>query len=164
MMSLPNLFNKAGIIPVILFIIFVCVSTSLCVCMLADTLSSYPGNKNFAKSLDFSTACHISIGSRWAMFVETLFLISCGVQACAGIVETSQSLDGFLSSFLLGNTYAVQFVPEFKLIAWSPKECKGMDELIESSLESCTPFNDDGPLILSLGFLLTAVLFLPLGR
>jgi hypothetical protein len=34
----------------------------------------------------------------------------------------------------------------------------------ESELEDCTPFHEAGPFILTLGFVITTVLFLPLGR
>jgi hypothetical protein len=107
----------------------------------------------------------VTVGDEWYAVAETLFLVSCAVQACAAIVETSQSLDGFIASFLIGKTYAMQFYPEVKMVEWSASACHQETEFeLESGMEDCTPFHDAGSMIFTLGFFLTTILFLPLGR
>ncbi len=165
MLGFPNLFQKAGIIPVVTGILFVYVSASLCGTLLADSIASIPKNHDFDLQIDFSSAFRYTVGEDWYVVAETLFLISCGVQACAGIVETAQSLDGFIASFLFGKTYAIEFYPKFEIITWTPTLCHEETETMdESNLEDCTPFHNAGTLVFTLGFFVTALVFLPLGR
>jgi len=165
MMGLPHLFHTAGIIPTAGTILAVCCCSSLCGTLLADTIQRIPGNRNFTKNINFSSAFRIIVGEDWYVFAETLFILSCMVQACASIVETAQSLDGFLASFVLGKTWAVQILPQPAFLQWSPEDCKpGTEFEVESGLEDCTPFHDAGDLVLTLGFVLTTLIFYPLGR
>jgi amino acid permease len=165
MMGLPHLFHTAGIIPTAGTILAVCCCSSLCGTLLADTIQRIPGNRNFTKNINFSSAFRIIVGEDWYVFAETLFILSCMVQACASIVETAQSLDGFLASFVLGKTWAVQILPQPAFLQWSPEDCKpGTEFEVESGLEDCTPFHDAGDLVLTLGFALTTLIFYPLGR
>ncbi len=165
MLGFPCLFQQAGIIPVSCAILFVCIASSFCGTFLADSIASIPGNQQFRKNIDFSSAFRYTVGEDWYTVAETLFLIACGVQACAGIVGAAQSLDGFLASFLLGKTYAIQMYPEIKWISWDTSGCHAASQdQAESNAEDCTPFHNAGPLIFTLGFFLTTCLFLPLGR
>jgi hypothetical protein len=165
MLGFPNLFQKAGILPVLGGIFFVFICASLCGTLLADSIASIPNNSRYDLQIDFSSAFRYTVGEDWYVVAETLFLISCVVQASAGIVETAQSLDGFIASFLLGKTYAIEFYPTLQFISWSPDLCH--EETIsskESNLADCTPFHNAGTLVFTLGFLITTLIFLPLGR
>jgi hypothetical protein len=165
MMGFPHLFQQAGILPVTFGIIFVCLCSSLCGTFLADTISSIPNNSSFERHIDFSTAFKLTVGDDWYLIAETLFLISCAVQACAAIVESAQSVDGFIASFVFGKTYALQLAPQLAIVSWSTVSCHSGDAFQEeSALEECIPFHDAGPLILSLGFVVTTMIFLPLGQ
>ncbi len=100
------------------------------------------------------------------IIAETLFILSCAAQACSALVETAQSLDGFIASFLLGQTYGVELYPRMQVVTWSATNCH-VAELPgekESDVDECTPFHDAGSLIFTLGFAVTTLLFLPLGR
>ena len=165
MMGLPHIFHAAGIIPAVSCILAVCGCASLCGTMLADSIQRIPGNRSFNKNVNFSTAFRLVVGEDWYVVAETLFIMSCMVQACAAIVETAQSLDGFLASFVLGKTWALQIFPELAILEWSPEDCLPATEFqVESGLEDCTPFHDAGALVLTLGFAITAAAFYPLGR
>jgi amino acid permease len=123
MMSFPHLFHQAGIAPVILCIIWVLICSSLTATMFADAIASIPGNARFTRNINFSEAFRLLVGHDWYVVSETLFLLSCMVQICASLVETAQSLDGFLASFLVGKTYALQFWPTLTFIEWTPALC-----------------------------------------
>eukprot|EP01038_Epipyxis_sp_PR26KG_P009537 gene9537-12845_t len=175
MMGLPHIFHQAGLIPSVICIILVCICSSLCSTFLAESIASIDGNHDYSRNIDFSHAFRIIVGKQWYVVAESLFLISCSVQACAGIVETAQSLDGFLASFLLHKTYGIQFLPKFQFISWSPTLCYSsanhpIQELDDDNsnqngiIENCTPFHHAGPLVLTLGFIITTILFLPLAR
>ena len=165
MMGLPHLFHAAGIVPVVSCILVVCCCASLCGTLLADSIQRISGNRSFRKGINFSSAFRLIVGEDWYVVAETLFIMSCMVQACAAIVETAQSLDGFLASFVLGKTWALQIFPEPAILEWSPRDCKPATEYeVESGLEDCTPFHDGGAFILTLGFAITVAVFYPLGR
>jgi hypothetical protein len=103
------------------------------------------------------------MGEEAYILAESLFLISCGVQAVAAIVAVAQSIDSLLSSVIIGHTYALQVLPSIQLISWSPALCDG--SVISKRPSSCTPFNDDDSILLiSLGFIITTAMFLPFGR
>lgn len=165
MLGFPHLFQQAGILPVMIGITFVYVASSLCGTFLSDSIASIPGNNQFKKRVDFSTAFRLTVGEGWYAVAETLFLISCAVQACAAIVESAQSVDGFLASFVLGKTYALQLFPTVEFISWSAESCHaGSIDQAESDLSECTPFSGAGPMIFTLGFAVTTAIFLPLGQ
>ena len=99
------------------------------------------------------------------------------LQAVAAIVESAQSIDGFLASNLIGSevfflnvlsvdewiswgnngdlsgrTYGLQLYPEVMMVTWSPEFCRlELDGEEESALEDCTPFHNCGPVILTAG-------------
>ena len=159
MMGLPHVVSQAGLIPSIVVIAWVCLTASLCGSLLADSISSIPGNLDFTQQIEFSTAFQILGGEDWYFFAESFFVVSCLVQACAGIVETAQSIDSFVASFLIGKTYAVQLYPSVEILTWSSDSCN-----LNSSVDDCTPFAGNGPLIISLGYLFATALFFHLGR
>ncbi len=157
MMSLPLLFQKAGIVPVVSCIVLMCICSSINGTMLSEVIASIPGNSDFSLGLEYSSAFDIVIGAPAYYVAESLFLSACMVQALTGLVETAQSLDSFLASYLIGHTYALQLSPTIKFVDWAPDHCKHPDGL-------CDPFHDAGPLIISLGFAIVTFLFFPLGR
>jgi amino acid permease len=164
MLGFPSLFQNAGIIPVTISIIFAWLASSLCGSMMADAIASINGNEDFSRHIDFSRAFRLIVGKDWYVVAETLFLMSCTVQACASLVEAAQSLDGFIASFLLGHTVGLQLYPSFEIISWDTSNCHEETEFLdESNNEDCTPFHSAGPLVLTCGFLLVTLLFLPLG-
>jgi hypothetical protein len=56
-------------------------------------------------------------------------------------------------------------MPTVAVVAWSGADCHtATATATESSLEDCVPFADRGPLVFTLGFFITACLFLPFGR
>ena len=170
MMGLPNVFLQAGYLPSILCILYVCMSSSICGTLLAETIAFIPGNREFTKNIEFSVAFHHYLGDTWYLFVEGLFFMSCMSQACAAIVVTSHTLDGFLASFLFSKTFALQLYPSIEFISWDADTChiskqsnvKGFSA--DSSIEDCTPFFSNGPFIISIGFILVTLVFLPLGK
>eukprot|EP01041_Mallomonas_annulata_P012983 gene12983-27402_t len=166
MMGIPFLFVQAGILPVVFAVILAWLCSSLCGTLLADTIGGISGNSNFNRHVMFSSAFQSIIGGRWYMVAEALFLSSCMIQACAGLVETAHALDGFLASFLINKTYALQIMPSLRLLVWSPTDCNPDGEYGDKDVyvaSQCTPFYGDGPLIITLGFVLVTILFLPLG-
>ena len=156
--TLPQLFQQAGIIPMVTSIIFFSITSTLVGTFLADAISKLPGNQRFSKNVSYSHAFRIVMGDEAYILAESLFLISCGVQAVAAIVAVAQSIDSLLSSVIIGHTYALQVLPSIQLISWSPALCHA------HNIAKCIPFNSDGSMLISLGFMITTAMFLPFGR
>lgn len=162
-LGLPKLVASAGIVPVVLVIVLVCICASFNGTFLADSISSLPRNQSFSRPIMYSTAFEYIVGRKSYWFIEILFLISCFVQACSAIVVTSQSIDQFFASFLLGESYGLQLYPTINFIVWSPVNCISAED-DTSTLMDCSPFQNSGTLVLTAGYLVTTVLFLPFGR
>lgn len=59
MLGFPHLFQQAGIIPVVLSIIFIFVAATISGTLFADTISTaIPGNKGFRRDISFSTGIY----------------------------------------------------------------------------------------------------------
>ena len=161
MMSLPKLFHDAGVLPSVLCIILCCAGSSWVATFLADAISSIPGNSHFDKSIDFAASFRIIMGENAYFAAEVLFLTSCLVQACAGLVEAAQGVDGFLASFVFEKVSAVQIWPSLDIVSWSTQNC-GNEESGEPL--DCTPFGENGGLIITSGYFLCAAVFYAFSR
>ena len=151
MMGLPLLFHEAGIVPTIICIVLIGCSSALSGTMLAETISLIPGNSAFDRKVEYSSAFRLIIGGRWYVFAESLLLCTCFVQALAGLVETAQSLDSFLASFLIDKSFAIEILPFPKFVTWSAASCNIIEVQDELGVGDCTPFYNDGPLVISFG-------------
>jgi hypothetical protein len=161
LMGLPLLYKQAGIIPVTASIILICICASFTGTLLSETIARIPRNSNFSLNLEYSSAFNVVMGKKWYIVAEIFFLLACMVQVITGLVETAQSLDGFIDSYLLGETYALSIYPTVKFLAWSSTGC------VVTATEDCTtPFGSDEDcyLIVTLGYAITTLLFMPFGR
>lgn len=109
--------------------------------------------------MDFSQAFKLLLGDAWYAVAETLFVSSCMVQATSAIVQTSQCLDSLLATFLLPKVYALQLAPTVEIVSWSASSCGD-----QSNLADCTPFNDNGTLVFTMGYFLMMLFYWPIGR
>jgi hypothetical protein len=94
-------------------------------------------------------------------------IISCVSQIFAAIVEVSQAMDGFLASFVIGKTYALQ-LSSMQIIEWSPAACQAASNSVHAlengvDIDLCTPFAKADYGVITLGYLMTTAFFLPLG-
>ena len=161
LMGLPLLFQQAGILPVTASILLICLCASFVGCSLSETIARIPMNSNFDLNVEYSSAFRIIMGRNWYILAEIFFLLACMVQVITGLVETAQSLDGFIASYLLGETYALSVYPTLKFLNWSPTNC-----VVTPTDDCTTPFasDGDGTLIITLGYILTTAIFMPFGR
>ena len=111
MMSLPTIFRSAGIIPTTICILCVWIWSTLCGLFLSESLQKIEGNLKFDKNMNFASAFRHLAGPAWYALVRNLVILSCMANAVAAIVETAQTIDGFLASFILGKTWALQVYP-----------------------------------------------------
>jgi hypothetical protein len=160
LMTLPIVFQQAGIVPTVSCIIAMCVCSSFSGALLSEVIQRLPGNSRYDLNIEYSALFDLIMGSTAYYIAESFFIVACMVQACTGLVETAQSLDSFLASYLLGETYGVQLWPTLEFRTWVPPDPSLHDDREVDSV----PFDDAGPLIVTAGYLLVSLLFFPLGR
>jgi hypothetical protein len=83
------------------------------------------------------------------------------VQACSAIVQVAQCLDSMFGSFFLEKTFALQLWPAVEFVSWSGAECRDATAAM-NTLNECTPFYHNGPVIISLGYIIVVAFFLPM--
>lgn len=158
-LNLPATFQKSGFIPTILVITAVCILSILCSLNLANVVSKIPKNANFEREVEYSELFRIFWGDKWYMFTHINFYACILCQTIASIVDTSQVVDEFLVN-MNHETYALKVYPfPAEIVSWDKSGCPPADE------GGCNPFNlkEDGKLVLSLGYAICAVVFLPMG-
>ena len=159
MLEFPQMFQRSGILPSLLSLAFVCIVSTLFATTLADTVARIPGNKHFGIRIEFSDIFEQYIGRRIANLTQAVFYLNLLSQNIAAIVACAQMFDSFAGSFWPGVTYALRVSPSpWDWIRWDPSHCK-------SGSGNCVPFasETEGALIISMGYLVTLLLFAPLG-
>ena len=166
MLEIPALFQKSGVIPTTLCIIIICASTILGNLHFANAISKLPGNYDFGKQVEYSDAFrqYWPNNPMWFRSTEIIFFLCVSCLTISSLVDSAQVFDIMLvkGGFLGGNTYALRFVTSsegFNCIyeSWNSDDC--------SSEQDCGPFSDhedEGGILLSMGYLLNVILFMPL--
>ena len=72
MLSFPQLFQRAGLLPSLAALALVCVLSTLFATMLSDTIARVPGNTGFSLRIKFSDLFHRFIGPRTALLTRSL--------------------------------------------------------------------------------------------
>lgn len=171
MLSLPATFQRCGLIPTIITIIFVCLLSSACSLHMADTISKIPGNENFQREVEFSDTFKYFWGGKWYIFTQAVFFICVTCLNISSIVDTSQVVDTILGHWIVGGSAAMKFsvTNGFEWIRWDPNVCTE-EELMSGE---CIAFannnfsdDDDGSgssgVLLTIGYIATAFIFFPM--
>jgi len=159
MLNLPATFQKSGFIPTTLVITAVCILSILCSLNLANVVSKIPKNSNFEREVEYSDLFRIFWGQKWYLFTHINFYACILCQNIASIVDTSQVVDEFLVNSI-SKSYALKVYPfPAQIVSWDKSGCPPSDQ------GGCNPFNlkEDGKLVLSLGYAICAIAFLPMG-
>ena len=166
MLEIPSLFQKSGLIPTILCIVFVCGATILGNLYFANAISKLSGNYDFGKEIQYSEAFRLywPNNSKWYRSTELMFFLCVTCLTVSSLVDSAQVFDIMLvkGGILGGNTYALRFVTTSEGFScfyegWNSDHCL--------SKEDCTPFSDhedEGGMLLSTGYLLNVMFFMPL--
>lgn len=173
MLNLPATFQISGLIPTIFTLIMLCVLSALCSLTLSDVISNVPGNNNFRKEIEYSEVFRIFWSKKAFVVTQILFFCCTTCLNIVSIVDMAQVLDNILSKSTWVNTIAfrISYNDTIKtsngnivaqVVHWSPTLCS-VEQLEEGD---CVPFCTDTPggsfFIISAGYVLACVLFLPL--
>lgn len=158
MVNLPLTFQQAGLIPTTLTLVFICMLSSLCSLHMANTISKVPGNKQFRKEIEFSEAFFMFWGRKWFLFTQTVYFSCVTCLNISSIVDTAQVVDTFVGHWI-GREGAVALqIPQFSFLWWNPSSCSPE----ELRLGECIPFQQHDGMLLTVGYIITILLFLPL--
>eukprot|EP00550_Attheya_septentrionalis_P006573 CAMPEP_0198290160 /NCGR_PEP_ID=MMETSP1449-20131203/8119_1 /TAXON_ID=420275 /ORGANISM="Attheya septentrionalis, Strain CCMP2084" /LENGTH=421 /DNA_ID=CAMNT_0043988619 /DNA_START=161 /DNA_END=1423 /DNA_ORIENTATION=- len=173
MLALPATYQLAGFIPTTVAIVVVCTLCAFCALNLANVISKAPGNSNFERELEYSETFRIFWGHKWFIMTQIAFFICILCQTVASIVDTAQVVDEFMGTKGT-NGWGVRLYPRpVEFIEWDSGVCLqhtdtdfGIDNRDDDTIRGgCDPFSDqpEGAFIITLGYLLSALAFLPLG-
>ncbi|KAG2208121.1 hypothetical protein INT47_010483 [Mucor saturninus] len=143
--TIPALFQQSGwIAPVFIFIVVAFLSgcSALFVC---EALSNIRGNEKFQAKIELTTIAQVYLGRRYHYFFQIMLFLALQSVNVASIIIAAQTFDNMLLTIFHG-TCGLGVSPG----GWF---CITGDEI----------FNPDDYFIFTFGFLLTAVLVIPLG-
>lgn len=172
MLEFPAIFQRAGYGPCLLCLLLVCPLSSVCATLLCDAMARLPGNGAFVRRAEFSDIFGHFLGRRWFLATQLAFFLCLLSQNVAAIVYAAQVLDSLTATLVLDESYALHFHAAYGgwvgLIGWRQDACSARSR----NDGSCVPFTYDaaaaggpasGGFVLTLGYVLCALLFLPWG-
>lgn len=167
MLSLPATFARSGIIPTTCTLIFVSILSAFCSLHMASVISKVPNNQDFKQGVEFPEAFLTSWGRGWFVLANWLFFACITCLNVSSLVDNAQVLDTFLGHCNpWGGAWGVAVDPinwNATVTSWDPSVCS-TELLFEGG---CVPFaaskeEDQDSFLLTLGYVITATLFLPL--
>lgn len=167
MLQIPSLFQKSGLIPTTICIIFTCIFTTLGCLHFANAISKLPGNQNYSKEVEYSDAFHKywpGPNSKMGLATEIIFFLCVTCLNVSSLIDSAQVFD-IMVAVLGGSSYALR-------ITTSETTVGGLDWAYESwdfgscdTGEDCVPFSDpegEGGVLLTTGYIINVLLFMPL--
>jgi len=153
-LQLPATYQMAGLIPTTLCLIAVGVLSAFCSLHMANVVSKVPGNANFDQTIEFSEPFRIFWGRRAFLVTQVMFFFCTVCLNVAAIVDTAQVVDTFLGHSPFGSFGLTPHSIE----RWEHGPCTRK----EVKLHQCDPFDDAGDYILTTGYVIAALVFLPI--
>ena len=166
MLSLPATFARSGIIPTTCTLLFVCILSAFCSLHMASVISKVPNNHDFKQGVEFPEAFLTFWGRGWFVVANWLFFACITCLNVSSLVDNAQVLDTFMGHVNPWGAWGLVVDPlhwNATLTQWDPSHCS-QEVLFEGG---CIPFADTKEVdtdsyILTIGYVVTAVLFLPL--
>lgn len=167
MLSLPATFARSGIIPTTVTLLFVCGLSAFCSLHMASVISKVHNNHDFKQGVEFPEAFLAFWGRGWFVVANWLFFSCITCLNVSSLVDNAQVLDTFFGYCNpWGGAWGLAIDPlkwNMTTTQWAPSSCSER-VLLEGG---CIPFAstkdlDDDSYILTAGYVMTAVFFLPL--
>lgn len=157
MLDIPFLYQKSGFIPTTLSIIIICVIMVFCCLHMSNLISMLPDNGNFQREVEYSETFRHYGGRNWFIFTQASYFLCLMCQIIASIVDTAQVVDQFFAKHL-GSSGAISVnYNSVRIATYDTNDCPAKHGTV------CDPFEFDDGYILSKGYVICLILFLPLG-
>lgn len=148
--TIPPLFQQSGwLAPTIIFIV-VGVLSAFSTFFMCEVLSSIKGNEKFQAKVEFTTVAQLILGKKYHFFFQIMLFIALQAVNVASIIIAGQTFDGMIITLFKG-TCGLGIAPG----GWF---CISEEVELGNS-----PFSSDDYYIFTFGFLLAAVMVIPLG-
>ncbi|OEU09963.1 hypothetical protein FRACYDRAFT_247571 [Fragilariopsis cylindrus CCMP1102] len=164
MLYLPDTYQRSGLIPTTAVIIFVCILSALCCLHMSNTISKVHNNKHFSLDVGYSECFQQFWGPKSYFYTQVLFFCCVTCLNVSSIVDTAQVVDTFFGHWVPHGSSAVNFQwidnkVDVRWINWDYSVCS--EELLISG--ECVPFFDsEGGILLTIGYVVTVLVFLPM--
>lgn len=143
---IPMLFQQAGWVPTIAFLIFIAILSGFASTLIIEAMASVQGNADFKAQIELTTLAELFLGRRWHVVFQILLYLALQSVTCASLIVSCQSLDDMIIR-IFKHTCALSFID-----GWI---CVDAPSGVSSS-----PF--DGYILFSIGYLLTFSMVVPL--
>ena len=98
-------------------------------------------------------------GRKWYIFTEAVYFLCVTCLNVSSIVDTAQVVDTFVGHWVWKGAVALQITStSAQIVWWNPLSCT--QEQLASG--ECIPFEQHGGMLLTVGYVITIALFLPL--
>lgn len=147
MVTIPLVYHLGGFLSTTVILLLTFIVSSFSATMLCEAMQRIPGNHDFQLRYEFATTMGHYFGKRAEVAGQILVNGCLMASAMASIIVAAQVMDDFLV-FTFGRTFGVHFIPPYQ---W-----------LSINISSETMF-DTETYVLSLGYLLCAVICIPFG-
>lgn len=163
MLNLPDTYQRAGIIPTTIVIVFVCALSALCCLHMSNTISKVHANSRFVKDIGYSECFKYFWGPRSYVYTQVLFYCCILCLNVSSIVDTSQVIDTILGHWLENGTAAISMNFDddalvLRCVKWDYSSCTE-DMLLTGE---CVPFFNEDGILFTGGYALTLLFFMPM--
>jgi len=164
MLNLPDLYQRSGLIPTTLTVIFVCILSALGCLHLANTISKVTGNSDFKLEVEYSETFERFWGHRSFVVTQILFFVCITCLNVSSIVDTAQVLDTFLGHWSPGGSAAINFYYnddgnwDIDVVQWDYSLCS--EQMLLDG--DCLPFLQTSGIVFTAGYVLTLLIFFPM--
>jgi Tryptophan/tyrosine permease family len=164
MLNLPDLYQRAGLIPTTATVVFVCVLSALGCLHMANTISKVRGNSDFKMEVEYSETFQKFWGHRSFVVTQVLFFSCITCLNVSSVVDTAQVIDTFLGHWSPAGSAAINFYYNDKGkwdIDWKQWDYSLCDEQMLLDGE-CLPFLQTSGIVFTAGYALTLLIFMPM--
>ncbi|KAI9326545.1 hypothetical protein BDR26DRAFT_781817, partial [Obelidium mucronatum] len=107
----PSLFQEAGwLFPIIIFVVVGWLSGMACL-FLIESMTYFPGNRNFERNIEFTVLVHHFYGKRWYYLTHVILYGSLQSFNISSIISAIQSFDVFVLA-VFGQTCGIRIYPQ----------------------------------------------------
>lgn len=163
MLCLPDTYQRSGLIPTTLTIVFICIVSALCCLHMSNTISKVENNQHFKSDIGYSEAFAQFWGNKSYMYTQILFFFCITCLNVSSIVDTAQVLDTFFGHWIPSGSRAINFQwinnnVHIRWITWDYSVCS--EEMLISG--ECIPFQHTEGILFTIGYAITFIIFLPM--
>lgn len=164
MLNLPDTFQRSGLIPTSLTVVFLCILSALCCLHMANTISKVRGNFDFKLEVEYSETFERFWGHRSFVVTQILFFCCITCLNVSSIVDTAQVIDTFLGHWSPSGSAAINFFYndngdwDIDWVTWDYSICT--EQMLVDG--ECLPFLQTSGIVLTAGYGLTLLIFFPM--